>query len=317
MMSFSSRPARSSPATATFIEGVASVNEFGDHRRIRARDPRSRGRSVGGDRRHDGSFRFHQGEDHRRARLDLHRSDDRSRRRRGAAEDAERTGAVDPAVRPDPDLPDRLRDALADRQIFRDRAVGDRADRAARLPHSDDHRRPPVRDRHRRHGPADPLQRHRHLGALGRGGGRRRHALARQDRHDHLRQPHGHRVPAGRRRPARSPRRSRPRLEPRRRDAGRPLHRGARQGRITVCRNPTSIPPKPRSCPSPPRPAFPASMSAPAPSAKARSIRSCVISRSRSRTRRTSSARRSNGWPRRAARRSRWPTGAGSSASSI
>ena len=36
---------------------------------------------------------------------------------------------------------------------------GDRAGRAARLPHPDDDRRPSVGDRHRRHGPADPLQR--------------------------------------------------------------------------------------------------------------------------------------------------------------
>ena len=75
-----------------------------------------------------------------------------------------------------------------------DRPVGDRPDRAARLSHPDDDRRPSVGDRHRRHGPADPLQRHRHLGPRGRGGGRRRHAAARQDRHDHLRQSHGDRV---------------------------------------------------------------------------------------------------------------------------
>ena len=55
-----------------------------------------------------------------------------------------------------------------------------------------------VGDRHRRHGPADPLQRDRDLRPRGRGGGRRRHAAARQDRHDHLRQPHGRRVPARR-----------------------------------------------------------------------------------------------------------------------
>ena len=48
-----------------------------------------------------------------------------------------------------------------------------------------------VGDRHRRHGSADPLQRDRHLRPRRRGGGRRRHAAARQDRHDHLRQPHG------------------------------------------------------------------------------------------------------------------------------
>jgi K+-transporting ATPase ATPase B chain len=52
-------------------------------------------------------------------------------------------------------------------------------------------------DRHRRHGPAGALQRARHVGSRGRGGGRRRHPAARQDRHDHARQPPGDAVPAG------------------------------------------------------------------------------------------------------------------------
>ena len=61
-------------------------------------------------------------------------------------------------------------------RLFGNRSFGDRAHRAARLPHSDDDRRPAVGDRHRRHGSTDPLQRHRHLRPRGRGGGRRRHA---------------------------------------------------------------------------------------------------------------------------------------------
>ena len=108
-------------------------------------------------------------------------------------------------------------------------AVGDGADRAARLPHPDDDRRPAVGDRHRRHGPADPLQRDRHLRPRGRGGGRRRHAAARQDRHHHLRQPHGRRIHPRCRRVGARPGRSGAARQPRRRDAGRPLDRRAGQ----------------------------------------------------------------------------------------
>ncbi len=81
-------------------------------------------------------------------------------------------------------------------------ALGHRARRAAGHADPDDDRRPAVGHRHRRHGPAGPLQRHRHLRPRRRGGGRRRYAAARQDRHHHLRQPHGDRVPAGARRHA-------------------------------------------------------------------------------------------------------------------
>ena len=182
------------PGDGDILEGVASVNEFGDHRRVRAGHPRGRRRPLGRHRRHDRAVRLHQGEDHRRAGFDLHRPDDRAGRRRRAAEDAERTGALDSALRADHHLPDRLRHLVADRQVFRDRPVGDRPDRAARLSHSDHDRRPSVGHRHRRHGPAGPLQRHRDLRPRGRGGGRRRHAAARQDRHDHVRQSHGDRA---------------------------------------------------------------------------------------------------------------------------
>ena len=41
-----------------------------------------------------------------------------------APEDAERAGAVDPAVGPDDHLPDRLRDAVAARRLFGNDAVG-------------------------------------------------------------------------------------------------------------------------------------------------------------------------------------------------
>ena len=72
----------------------------------------------------------------------------------------------------------------------------DGARRAARLPDPDHDRRPALGDRHRRHGPHDPGQRDRDLGPRGRGGRRRRRAAARQDRHDHARQPPGDGVPA-------------------------------------------------------------------------------------------------------------------------
>ena len=59
-----------------------------------------------------------------------------------------------------------------------------------------DDRRTSVRNRHRRHGSARTIQRAGHVGACGRSLGRCRHAPARQDRHDHPRQPAGNRVQA-------------------------------------------------------------------------------------------------------------------------
>ena len=162
-----------------------------------------------------------------------------------------------------------------------DDAFGDRADRPAGLPHPDDDRRPAVGDRHRRHGPADPLQRDRHLRPRGRGGGRRRHAAARQDRHDHLRQSHGRRVRRRRRRRGARAGRGGAAGEPRRRDAGGPLDRRARQEplrRRGAGRRRASV----GSCRSPRRPAFPASICPAACCARARSTPS---SRNRASTR--------------------------------
>ena len=73
-------------------------------------------------------------------------------------------------------------------------AIGVRAGVAARVPHPDDHRRPAVGDRHRRHGSSGAAQRAGDVGPGGRSRGRRPHAAARQDGHDHARQPSGHRV---------------------------------------------------------------------------------------------------------------------------
>ena len=192
-----SKPAKSSPRDGEIIEGVASVNEIaitGESAPVIREAGGDRSAVTGGTTVLSDWIKV---QDHRRARLDLHRPHDRAGRRRRAAEDAERARAVDPALRPDADLPDRLRDLVAARRLFRHDLIGDGAGRAARLPHSDDDRRPAVGHRHRRHGPADPLQCDRDLGPRGRGGGRRRHAAPRQDRHHHLRQSHGDRVHAG------------------------------------------------------------------------------------------------------------------------
>ena len=74
---------------------------------------------------------------------------------------------------------------------------GDRAGRAVRDADPDHHRRTAVGHRHRRHGPPGALQRAGHVRPRRRSGRRRRYAAARQDRHDHARQPPGDRVPAG------------------------------------------------------------------------------------------------------------------------
>jgi K+-transporting ATPase ATPase B chain len=76
------------------------------------------------------------------------------------------------------------------------------------------------------------LQRARHVRPRRGGGRRRRYAAARQDRHDHARQPPGDRVPAGARRQRAGARRCGAARLARRRDAGRPLHRRAGQGEI-------------------------------------------------------------------------------------
>ena len=83
---------------------------------------------------------------------------------------------------------------------------------------------------------AGAAQRPGHVRPRGRGRRRRQHAAARQDRHDHPRATG--RPPSS----SRSTASTRMRLadaaqlsQPRRRDAGGPLHRGARQDRRTAC----------------------------------------------------------------------------------
>ncbi len=71
-----------------------------------------------------------------------------------------------------------------------------RAGLAAGLPDPDHDRRAAVGDRHRRHGPAGAAQRAGDVRPRGRGGRRRQHPAAGQDRHHHPGQPAGQRVPA-------------------------------------------------------------------------------------------------------------------------
>ena len=84
------------------------------------------------------------------------------------------------------------------RALRGDEPLADRPDRAPRRADPDHDRRPALRNRHRGHGPARPAQRPRDVGPRGRSVRRRRRAAARQDRHDHARQPAGLGVRPGR-----------------------------------------------------------------------------------------------------------------------
>ena len=75
-------------ATARSIEGVASVDEVGDHRRIGAGHPRERRRPLGGHRRHAVLSDQIMVRITAQPGLDLPRPHDRPGRGRGAAEDA-------------------------------------------------------------------------------------------------------------------------------------------------------------------------------------------------------------------------------------
>ncbi len=126
---------------------------------------------------------------HHRPGRDLPRPHDRPRRGRQAAADAQRDRARDPARGAHDRVPDGHGDAAAVRGVRRDHRRDRRPGRPSRVPDPDHHRRPPVRHRHRRHGPRRAIQRAGDE-RPGRGGVRRRRRHpARQDRHDHLRQP--------------------------------------------------------------------------------------------------------------------------------
>ena len=154
---------------------------------------------------------------------------DRARRGVGAAQDAERDRALDPARRPDDHVPRGRRDAAAVRRVRGNRHLDHDPDRAAGRADPDHDRRAAERDRHRRHGPAGAPQRARAVRPRGRGVRRRRRAAARQDRHDHARQPPGRRLrPDARRRGGRAGRGGAVRVAGRR-DARGSLDRRARQ----------------------------------------------------------------------------------------
>ena len=103
----------------------------------------------------------------------------------------ERDRALDPARRPLDRVRGRLRRAAADGALREHRRHARRARRAVRGADPDDDRRAALGDRHRRHEPARAEERAGHLGPRGRGRRRRLGAAARQDRHDHARQPPG------------------------------------------------------------------------------------------------------------------------------
>ena len=194
------------PGDGDVIEGVGLRQRGGDHRRVGAgAQGAGHGHPQLGHRRHHARQRPPRDPRHDRPGRDLPRPDDRPRRGREAAADAERDRARDPARGPDDRVPHGDGHPAAVRRLRGDDRRDGRAHRAARVPHPDHHRRPAVRDRHRRHGPRRAVQRAGHERPGGRGvRGRRRHP-ARQDRHHHLRQPA--RGVDHRRRPA-SPRRT-------------------------------------------------------------------------------------------------------------
>ena len=188
--SSSSRRARRSPATATSSRASASstksaiTGESAPVLKEPGTDIRSSvtgGTTLTSDRLVDPR--------HGQPGRDLPRPDDRPGRGRQAPADAQRDRPVDPAGRPDDRLPDGRRHPAAVRRLRRHDRRHRRPRRPPRVPDPDHDRRPAVGHRHRRHGPRRPLQRPGHERPGGRGVRRRRRDPARQDRHDHLRQP--------------------------------------------------------------------------------------------------------------------------------
>ena len=118
------------PADGDVVEGVASVNESGHHRRERAGHPRERRRPQLGHRRHPGALRLDRRASHRQPGRGLPRPHDRAGRGRQAAEDAERDRARHPARGADHRLPARHGDAAAVLALQRRRRPG----RARRSP---------------------------------------------------------------------------------------------------------------------------------------------------------------------------------------
>ena len=192
-----SRPANSFPADGEIIDGVASVDESaitGESAPVIRESGGDRSAVTGGTRVISDWIKVRVTSDPGHTFLD---------RMIALVEGAERQKTPneialnDSAGRADARVPARRRDAAAVCVLRRNRDSDSRADRAAGVPDSDDDRRADFGDRHRRHGSTGAAQRAGDVGPRGRSRRRRQHAAARQDRHDHPRQPPGDRVPAG------------------------------------------------------------------------------------------------------------------------
>ncbi len=193
-------PGQIIPGDGDVVEGVASVDESaitGESAPVIRESGGDRSAVTGGTRVLSDRIVV---QDHLQAGRDVHRPDDRPGRGGVAAEDAERAGAEHPAGLADAHLHARRDHPAADGVLLQGAAEPGHPGRAARRADPDHDRRAAVRDRHRRHGPAGPAQRAGPVRPRGRGGGRREHAAAGQDRHDHHRQPRGQRVHPGHRR---------------------------------------------------------------------------------------------------------------------
>ena len=161
---------RRDPGRRRRRRGHRHGRRVGDHRRVGPGDPGVGRRPLGGHRRHAGAQRRDRRADHRQARRDVPRSDDRPRRGRRPAEDAERDRPDDPAGRAHDHLRARRRHPAALRVLLGRRAERHRARRPVGVPDPDHDRRTAVGDRHRRHGPPRAAQRAGDVRPGGRGG---------------------------------------------------------------------------------------------------------------------------------------------------